>query len=167
MFITASGSGIEPSARMPFHCQHILMDFNELVADFPFMEPQVPVVGFGGAFGAQLLQEKKINRSDLVMVESVMQSLLQVCSSLDRRKLEILGLKKLDDDSVVLNINNRPVTTLEPEHGCCDNYYVVERRAGGSKGLSKEPKLTFPHCHPVLSSNLNSDFAVASCIASI
>jgi hypothetical protein len=81
---------------------------------------------------------------------------------LDRRKLETLGLKKLDDDSVVLNINNRPITTLELEHGCCDNYYVVERRAGGSKGLSKERKLTFPHCHPVPSSNLNSDFAVAS-----
>jgi hypothetical protein len=65
-FITAPGSGIEPSARMPFHCQHILMDFNELVADFPFMKPKVPVVGFGGAFGAHSCCKRK-NSTDQIL----------------------------------------------------------------------------------------------------
>jgi hypothetical protein len=32
--------------------------------DFPFVTPNCPVIGFGGAFGAQLLQEKNFVASD-------------------------------------------------------------------------------------------------------
>ncbi len=43
--------------KVPFQCQHILMNLNELVDKFPTGFPESPVVGFGGGFGAELLQE--------------------------------------------------------------------------------------------------------------
>jgi hypothetical protein len=63
------------SLKSPFQCQHILMDYYEIVADFPFSTPQCPTVGFGGEFGTQLLQENSFNVSDSAMVETVMSEL--------------------------------------------------------------------------------------------
>jgi hypothetical protein len=47
------GLGSSMCGKAPFQCQHILMNLNECVDDFPLGVPKLPVTGFGGAFGAQ------------------------------------------------------------------------------------------------------------------
>jgi hypothetical protein len=70
------GLGSSMSGKAPFQCQHILMNLNECVDDFPLGVPKLPVIRFGGAFGAQLLQPSTFDPADPVVVERVMQDLL-------------------------------------------------------------------------------------------
>lgn len=161
-FITSSNSGIENSGKQPFHCQHILMDFNELVDGFPFGVPKCPVVGFGGSFGAQLLQKETFSAGNPEMVERLMTDLLHQYSIQSDHSLTVLGLERSGIDSVKIGINSRELTTCESEHGCCMQYIVVERRAGCSKGLSNEPKVSFTYCHPIPQSNFPTMIAASS-----
>jgi hypothetical protein len=48
-FITSESSIGESSTKMPFHCQHMMMDFNEVVTEFPIGRSKCPAVGFGGS----------------------------------------------------------------------------------------------------------------------
>jgi hypothetical protein len=49
------GLGSSVCGKAPFQCQHILMNLNECVLDdFPLGVPKLPVIGFGGAFGAHI-----------------------------------------------------------------------------------------------------------------
>jgi hypothetical protein len=159
-FLTSIGSGLENTGKQPFHSQHILMDYYEVVADFPFGEPICPVLGFGGSFGAQLLQDSFFNSSNWEMVKDTMVSLKNNYCNQNETSLEVLGLIKLDDGTVAIKINQRRITTCEPEHGCCMQYIVLERKAGGSKGLSTDPKLTFTYCHPIRGFNFKCPMAV-------
>jgi hypothetical protein len=161
-FITSSESGIENNAKQAFHSQHILMNFNELIDEFPFGVPKSPVVGFGGSFGAQLLQEHTFSASNQAMVQMVMTDLLSKYALQKESSLQVLGLENVDGSSVKIAINGRALTTCESEHGCCMQYVVVERRVGGSKGLSHEPKLCFTYCHPIPNSNFRDEIATRS-----
>jgi hypothetical protein len=123
----ALGSSLCGKAR--FQCQHIMMNLiNECVLeDFPMGVPKLPVIGFGGAYGAQLLRPTTFDPANPIMVEKVMQDLLtkyNQCSSTD---LKILGLRKVvsssGSETVVVLVNGRPLTTCDPEHGCCISYY--------------------------------------------
>jgi hypothetical protein len=97
------------------------MNLNECVDDFPLGVPKLPVIGFGGAFGAQLLQPSIFDPADPVVVERVMQDLLAKCNQGSGSVLTILGLRKVasSSGSVVVSANGRPLTTCDPEHGCC------------------------------------------------
>ena len=119
----------------PLHCQHMLLNFNEVVDQFPFGAPVTPVVGFGGNFGAQLLQDKEFKSNDPVMVRNVMSNLLDNYSSRSKSDLLLLGLKKTSDGKgVSVIINGRPLGVCDPEHGCCIQYPVLEReRAEGPR----------------------------------
>ena len=64
-------------------------------------------------------------------------------------QVAMLGLKKLTDETVVVVINELPVTVCLAEHFCCTQLYILERETGGTKGSSANPKLTSPHCHPI------------------
>jgi hypothetical protein len=145
-FLTSLGSGIENMSKQPFHSQHILMDYYEVVADCLFGEPICPVLGFGGSFDAQLLQDSCFNLSNWEMVKDTMVSLKKDYCNQSEISLEVLGLIKLDDGTVAIKINERRIATCEPEHGCCMQYIVLERKTGGSKGLSTDLKLTFTYC---------------------
>jgi hypothetical protein len=160
-FINADNAIGDQSSKQPFHSQHILLNLNEVVADFPFGIPICPVIGFGGGFGAQLLQEEGFNSSDSKMgQQGVMTKLLELYSTeASNSELAMLGLKRLQDGSVVVAINNLPITVCLPEHGCCEQYYVVERGPGGTKGLGDCPKLTFTYCHPIPRTNFMSEEA--------
>jgi hypothetical protein len=115
-----------------------------VVANFPFGKPVNLVVGFGGAFGAQLLQEKTFLTSTKNMVKQVMDDLLHRYLQQSASEMCMLGLKVGDDgEGVVVAINKRPLCVDLSEHFCCDNFVVVERGTGGTKGLSKTPKLAY------------------------
>jgi hypothetical protein len=117
------GLGSSMCGKAPFQCQHILMNLNECVDDFPLGVPKLPVIGFGGAFGAQLLQPSTFDPADPVMVERVMQDLLTKYNQGSGSVLTILGLRKVvsssGSETVVVSANGRPLTTCDPEHGCC------------------------------------------------
>jgi hypothetical protein len=140
----------ESFSKQPFHSQHILMNVNEVVSDFPFGIPTSPVVGPGGAFGAQILhQDMVFNQSDRAMVRTVMSDLLEQYKHESPQDLTMLGLKREPDESVVVSINSRPITVCLAEHGCCEQFTISERGPGGTKGLSKRPKLYFTYCLPI------------------
>jgi hypothetical protein len=104
-FLTSIGSGLENTGKQPFHSQHILMDYYKVVADFPFGEPICPVLGFGGSFGAQLLQDSCLNSSNWEVVKDTMVSLKNDYCNQSEISLEGLGLIKLDDGTVAIKIN--------------------------------------------------------------
>jgi hypothetical protein len=115
-----AGLGSSMCTKAPFQCQHILMNLNELVGDFPTGIPKLPVVGFGGAFGAQLLQQAIFDTSNTKMVESALTELVGKYNEGSIAHLTILGLKKVEagvcgeKQNVVVAINGRPLTTCDP-----------------------------------------------------
>ena len=149
--------------KQPFHCQHMLLNFNEVVDQFPFGAPVTPVVGFGGNFGAQLLQDKEFKSNDPVVVRNVMNNLLANYCGRSKSELLLLGLKKKGNGKhgVVVIINGRPLGVCDPEHGCCIQYPVLERESGGSKGMSNQPMLSSTFCHPIKSCTFKSGGKVA------
>ena len=134
------------------------MDVNELVTDFPFGEPTVPVVGFGGKYGAELLS-KSAGFIDCT-VKEVMVNLKDQYLKQSEGDLKLLGLEKDTDGTIIVVLNGRPITTCDAEHGCCLQYTIVERRVGGSKGLSDQPNFTMPYCHPIPQLEVCPDIAV-------
>jgi hypothetical protein len=156
-------SGIVDSyTKQPFHCQHMLLNLNEVVDLFPFGKPVIPVVGFGGNFGAQLLQDKEFKSNDAKMVRAVMNNLLEHYSQRSPSELLLLGLKKeRTDNCVTVAVNGRPLGVCDPEHGCCIQYPVLERASGGSKGMSRQPLLVASFCHPIKGCNFQCGMKVA------
>ena len=149
-FLNSESAIGEASTKQPFQSQHILMNYNEVVADFPFGEPECPVVGPGGKFGAQLLQADRFDVSNRNMVTTVMTGLLGKYKEQSPSDLTLMGLNITKGNTMVnVKINNRPLTVCDAEHGCCENYYIVERRPGCTKGISRVPKLAFTYCHPI------------------
>jgi hypothetical protein len=160
------GIGDSLSLKSPFQCQHILMDYYEVVADFPFGTPKCPTVGFGGEFGAQLLQENSFNVSDLAMVQRVMSDLKEYYTVQSTSDLTLMGLSKTESGSagsifeeVVVAINGRPITTCDPEHGSCMQYMILERKPGCTKGLGQTPKMVFTYCQPIPRADFQVDEA--------
>jgi hypothetical protein len=160
------GLGSFMCTKAPFQCQHILMNLDKLVDEFPTGFPKFPVVAIGGSFGAQLLRKETFLASDNAMVETVMSGLLKKYNEGTIPELTILGLKEtgtlardvqaregnpLEEpyQKVVIAINGRPLTTCDPKHGCCMCYFYYERKYGCTKGAAKNPKLQFSHCHPI------------------
>jgi hypothetical protein len=39
--------------KLSFHCQHILMNCNKLIADWPFGYPKEVIFGYGGEVGVE------------------------------------------------------------------------------------------------------------------
>ena len=150
----------EAHSKQAFHCQHMLLNYNEVVDCSPFGQPLTPIVGFGGGFGAQLLQDKDFKPNDSRMVGEVMNRLLVQYRGQSASHLLMLGLKKKGDGSVVVAVNDRPLCVCDPEHGCCMQYPVLERAAGGSKGMSNVPNLVSSHCHPIRGCNFNDGLAL-------
>ena len=148
------GLGSTMCSKAPFLCQHVWMNVNETVDDFPSGMPKVPVVGFGGSFGAQLLQEATFDSSNPCMVQSVMDELLKEYNGSSCTNLRLIGVEKVvgtqgKEDQVVISNNGRLLTTCDVEHGCCICYYFFERKPGCTKGSAKNPKVKFSHCHPI------------------
>jgi hypothetical protein len=146
-----------------FHCQHMLLDFNDVVAEFPFGEPMFPHVGFGGCFGAQMLQGSEFKANNQEMVKKVMSGLLCRYGQQPDLDLAMLGLKKFDGCSVpAVSINGRPLGLCDPEHCCCMQYPILERAIGGSKGISNRPKLTSSFCFPIYGCKFEAALEVAT-----
>ena len=159
-FIDSDKTMGDQSYKQPFHSQHIVMNLNNLVAGFPFGKLIVPVVGYGASFGAQLLQDEKCNAEDSDMIKSVMTRILRRLElETSKSELTLLGLKKLNDGTVVVAINEMPITVCLAEHCCCIQLYIVERMTGGTKGSSAYPKLASPHCHPILHTDFMTSVA--------
>jgi hypothetical protein len=149
-FLEGTGGLGDRTSKQPFHCQQILLNWNEVVDGFPFGKPVIPIFGFGGIFGAQLLQEKTFLSSNTSMVSQVVNDLLKNYSEHNSSILKMLGLKRLEGSgNVVVSINNRMIGPCDAEHGCCINYVILERGTGGTKGLSSKPKLTSTFCHGI------------------
>ena len=140
----------DQSYKQPYHSQQILMNFNNLVAEFPLGKPVIPIFGSGGLFGAQLLLEDKFNPQDREMVESVTTTIMdKLIKHTSPTELAMLGLKRLGNETVVISINELPVTVCLVEHFFGTQLYILERKAGGTIGSSAKPKVASTHCHPI------------------
>jgi hypothetical protein len=154
------GIGDSMSLKSPFQCQHILMDYYEVVTDFPFGTPKCPTVGFGGEFGTQLLQENIFNVSNLAMVQRVMSDLKEYYT-VESTNLTLMGLSKPESggagsifEEIVVAINGQPITTCDPEQ-----YMILERKPGCTKGLGQTPKMVFTYCQPIPRADFQVDEA--------
>jgi hypothetical protein len=138
------------------------MNLNEVVDKFPTGFPMLPVVGFGGGFGAELLQQASFRTTDPAMAETVMTALPQQHNEGTGLHLAMLGLEKTGTDDVTVSINGRPLTTCDPEHGCCVTCYYFERKPGCAKGSSNCPRLCVSSCHPIRSLHFEEEQASVS-----
>lgn len=145
-------------SKMDFFCQHILMNVNELICGWPFSKPIVPIFGFGGQYGAKMLQ---MGSSDQKMgLPKVMEEMLAFYKARPVEELELMGLKKDSTGSVVIEINGRDICCIEPEHFGCINFGYTERQPGRSRGSGQRYEVTSPHCHPVRTSTLSTTLAL-------
>ena len=140
--------------KMQFFTQHILMNVNELVNDWPFRIPGEVVLGFGGKFGAKRLARGAVLGFGSKFGHSVPHvfalQLTEVRETYSNRDLTMMGLERLEGTSVVVvSVNQRPICTIEIEHFGCLDMISSEREMGGSRGSSNRYDVTSPHCHPV------------------
>ena len=134
--------------KMQFFTQHVLMNMNELVDDWPFGIPKKVVLGFGGLFGAKRLVR---GMEEVHSVQEVLHLQLKaVREKFSERELTMMGLERLEGTSeVVVSINRRPICLVETEHFGCLDMISSERETGGSRGSGNRYDVTSPHCHPV------------------
>jgi hypothetical protein len=80
-------------AKMTFFTQHILMNFNELIADWSFGEPETAVIGFGGLFGVKrLMRGVEGGNSVTEVLKLQLKAGRETCSVSD---LKMMGLERL------------------------------------------------------------------------
>jgi hypothetical protein len=72
----------------------------------------------------------------------------------------MLGLKCLEDSvTVVVAVNCQPLCASDCKHGYCMQYVILERGPGGTKGLSRTPRLTYSYCRPIQCSHFPKEEA--------
>jgi hypothetical protein len=146
--------------KMHFFCQHILMNVNELIDDWPFGKPSEAVFGYGGRFGVRrLIRGMELPMSSMQEVLGVQLDHVRTNSD---QELAMVGLERGPAGEVFISINKRPLCVLEPEHWGCLHMITSERGAGGSRGTGVSYAVTAPHCHPVRHANFRSSIANAS-----
>ena len=75
-------------------------------------------------------------------------------------ELALMGLTKNSNGVVVVKVNYRPITCLDPEHWCCVMMPFTERMVGGSRGLGDRYQVTSTHCQPVRQLRLPREIAM-------
>ena len=134
--------------KVQFFCQHILMNMNELIDDWPFGVPDHVILGFGGLFGAKRL--KRGVDENLSIREVLCLQLETIRDSVTASDLKMMGLeRRLGTSIVVVILNQREICAVEPEHFGCLDMVSSERETGGSRGSGNRYEVSTPHCHPV------------------
>jgi hypothetical protein len=146
--LLSSSLGSWNDEKMAFLSQHVLMNVNELVDDWPFGVPKQAVLGFGGKFGAKrLVRGLEEGHSVPEVLELQLKAVRETYVPND---LTLMGLERLEHASVVVvSANKRPVCVIDTEHFGCLDMISSERETGGSRGCSDNYEVTSPHCHPV------------------
>jgi len=134
--------------KVQFFCQHILMNMNELIDDWPFGVPDNVILGFGGLFGAKRL--KRGVDENLSIRQVLFLQLDRIRDSVTDTDLQMMGLeRRLGTSIVVVILNKREICAVEPEHFGCLDMVSSERETGGSRGSGNRYEVSTPHCHPV------------------
>lgn len=134
--------------KMGFLSQHVLMNVNELIADWPFGVPEKVIPGFGGMFGAKRLVRGVNGETSVAKVLEL--QLKAVSETYSESDLKMMGLERLEGSSVVVvAVNQRPMCMVDTEHFGCLDMISSERETGGSRGSGNRYEVTSPHCHPV------------------
>ena len=142
--------------KVPFFCQNVLSNMNELYADWPFGIPQIAISGFGGMFGIRRLQR---GLGGKVSMLDILNMLMHHVKGRSDSELAVVGLFRNEAGDVLIRANSRPLTCLEPEHWCCLLFPFTERMIGGTRGLGTRYQVTSSHCNPVRTLQLSKDFA--------
>ena len=145
--------------KVPFFCQHVLSNMNELYDGWPFGRPSKAISGFGGLFGVDRLRRGKTQAEDKSM-EAILDSMMRHVNSRSESELSLIGLAKNSDSVVVVKVNRRPITCLDTEHWCCVMMPFTERMVGGSRGLGDRYQVTSTHCQPVRQLRLPREIAM-------
>jgi hypothetical protein len=132
--------------KLPFFCQHVPSNMNELYSNWPLGRPRKAIFGFGGCFGVSRMQRGFDERKSY---EEVLQLMLEYICTRKDAELALVGLMKDVEGIVVQKVNGRPLTCFEPEHWCCIMFPFTERMLGGTWGLGSGYHVTSTHCQPV------------------
>jgi hypothetical protein len=76
--------------KLPFHCQHILMNCNELISDWPFGHPKKIIFGFGSEVGVKMLKQVSFLK---MTTEQSLVAVLNFVKSRDKWELESVGIE--------------------------------------------------------------------------
>jgi len=145
--------------KVPFFCQHVLSNMNELYDGWPFGKPSKAISGFGGLFGVDRLRRGQTQEEDKSM-EAILASMMRHINCRSESELALMGLAKNSNGVVVVKVNYRPITCLDPEHWCCLMMPFTERMVGGSRGLGDRYQVTSTHCQPVRQLRLPREIAM-------
>jgi hypothetical protein len=63
--------------------------------------------------------------------------------------LILIGIRKTEENELLVDINERPLNRIDAEHMMCKIYLIYELLPGGGRAFSHRPKLWFHHCHPI------------------
>ena len=148
--------GTNGDLKLPFFCQHVLSNMNELVSEWPLGNPNKAISGFGGSFGVRRLQCGMKEKRSMEEVLALMVESVQRQKDID---LSLVGLMKDTTGVVVVIENGRPVTCLDAEHWCCIMFQITERKVGGTRGLGNSYQVTSTHCQPVRTLQLPNETA--------
>jgi hypothetical protein len=143
--------------KLPFFCQHVLSNVNELFDGWPLGKPLSAIMGFGGRFGASRIQGSLEEKKSL---QEVLELISESLSTRTSKQLGLVGLQREDDGRVVVAANGRPVTCLDPEHWCCISMGFTERRPGCSRGIGLTYDVSSPHCHPIRTAIFSKEIAM-------
>ena len=132
--------------KLSFHCQHILMNCNELIADWPFGYPQQIIFGYGGEVGVKMLRQISSRK---FTKEQRLEAVLDFVKSRDVWELNSIGIELSEENVLRCCLNQREICLADVEHWCCLGFIHCERQPGGSRGFSRTSETTFPHCHPI------------------
>jgi hypothetical protein len=81
--------------KLSFHCQHIMMNCNKLIADWPFGYPKEIIFGYGGEMGVKMLRQIY---SWKFTKEQTLQAVLDFVKSRDVWELKSIGIELSAED---------------------------------------------------------------------
>ena len=149
-----SSANWNSSESIDFFSQHVLMNINEVISDFPVGEPNEVTFGFGSDFGIRVLKNSNPSKRQEYLVEW-----LKLMERSSDRMLSLLGYQRdQDTNNVVVKANGRRMTTLDSEHYfCVAGYILPQRKSGGTRGFSSNPRLSRKHLYPIKKANFFLD----------
>jgi hypothetical protein len=116
--------------KIHFFCQHVLMNMNEIIDDWPFGPPKKAIFGFGGLFGARRLARG--SGDGMTTPQQMLVQQLDYVKDRPTSELKLVGMELHKEEGVFVSDNHRPVCILDTEHWGCLDFSYTERGAGGS-----------------------------------
>ena len=136
--------------KLNFMAHQVLSDVEEIF-DEPFgrVEPQCVHAGSGAEQGFKMLRNKNNDEAPKDLEQALCLIMKYMREVATKNDLEIMGYQRNGDDNIIQNkVNGRPFNATDAEHFLC-KLWVVAKYTLPASTITRQPKATKPHCHPV------------------